>query len=168
MKRWLVYTNFVVIMVVGGYMLYLLSTAVPLPGSKFIFMGPFLTFVMMIPLERYPKFGTLSIINGIFGLVMLVISPWMTLAIIIAGVVSDLLMLLPIKMKIRCISALGVYNMVSLLVSVYITNSVTGNMLYEIVSPTALIVATIISFLTGALGANLGNYVNKKYLKHIQ
>ncbi|MBU3157569.1 hypothetical protein [Clostridium estertheticum] len=40
-------------------------------------------------LVSYPRFGTLSMINLVFGLLMVIFGPWMTLAIIISGVLAD-------------------------------------------------------------------------------
>lgn len=156
---------FAALMVVGGYFFYSISNIIPIPGSKFIVMGPYLTFVMIMPLIRYPKFGTLSLINMVFGGLMLIISPWMTLAIFVSGVLADIIMLIPIKQKVKQIVAMGIYNGVSLLTSFYVTNYITGNALYQILNINILIIALIIAFISGALGGYAGIYVDKKYLK---
>lgn len=168
LRKWLVFSNFVVIMVVGGYFAYFISTLIPIPGSKFITLGPFLTFVIMIPLERYPKFGTISIINIVFGLIMFMMSPWMTVAIIMSGILADLIMLSPINGWRKNVIALGVYNGLSFIISFWITNFVTGNLLYNVMGMKPLIVACILSFFTGAAGAYLGRRVSLRYLGHIK
>lgn len=168
LKKWLVFANFVVIMVIGGYLAYLLSTVIPIPGSKFLIMGPFLTLVLMIPLERYPKLGTLSIINLVFGLVLFMITPWMTLAIVVSGLAADLAMLFPTSHWIKRVVALGVYNTVSFGSTFYITNFITGNHLYVVVGPFMIAGILVLTFLAGVLGALAGRWIHMKYLRKVK
>lgn len=156
---------FTAAMIVGGYVLYFISSLIPIPGSKFIIIGPYLTFAMTMPLIRYPRFGTLSLINLAFGGIMIIMSPWMTLAIIVSGLLADLMMLLPIWLKLKQVIAMGVYNGVSLLTSFYISNYITGNALYKILNFESLLVGVVLAVLTGILGGYMGLQVNKKYLK---
>lgn len=156
---------FAALMVLGGFIFYSISNIIPIPGSKFIVMGPYLTFVMIMPLIRYPRFGTLSLVNIVFGGLMLIISPWMTLAIVVSGVLADIIILIPIKQTVKHIIAMGIYNGASLLTSFYVTNYITGNALYQILHINVLVIALVIAFLSGALGGYAGIYVDKKYLK---
>lgn len=156
---------FTALMIVGGYILYFVSRAIPIPGSKFIFMGPYLTFVMIMPLIRYPRFGTLTLINLAFGGVMFILSPWMTLAIIVSGIVADIIMLLPIWMKIKQLLSMGVYNGMSALTSFYVSNYITGNMINEIFSFKSLLVLLVLAIITGILGGYAGLKVDKIYLR---
>lgn len=167
LKKWLVFSNFVVIMVVGGYLAYLLSNVVPLPGSKFLVMGPFLTFILMIPLERFPKFGTISIINLVFGMILFILSPWMTLAVVSSGFTADFLMLIPSTHWLKRVLSLGIYNVMSFYTSLYVTNVITGNLLYNVVGPVTMAIVGLLCFLLGMLGAYLGRIVNIKYLNRI-
>ncbi len=152
-------------MLVGGYMLYFMSKLMPIPGSKFIIMGSYLTFVMSLPLIRYPNYGTLTLINLVLGGIMFVVSPWMMLAIVLAGIVADFIMLLPIGLKSKQVLAMGVYNGVSLLTSIYISNYVTGNVLYKLLNFQGTLVIVALSVFTGMIGGYMGIKVNKKYLK---
>lgn len=158
---------FTAAMLVGGYMLYFMSKLFPMPGSKIIIMGPYLTFVMILPLIRYPNFGTLSLINMVFGGVMFIINPWMMMAIVISGITADFAMLLPIRLKIKQVLAMGIYNGMSLLTSIYISNYVTGNALYKLLNSQGILVIGILAILTGMLGGYLGLKINKKYLKWV-
>jgi len=167
LKKWLVISNFVVIMIIGGYLAYLLSTAIPLPGSKFLVMGPFLTFILMIPLERFPKFGTISVINFVFGMILFMLTPWMTLAILVSGTVSDLFMLIPSTHWFKRVFSLGIYNLLSFYTSLFVTNIITGNLLYNVVGPVAMTIVGLICFFMGMLGAYLGRKINIKYLSKI-
>ena len=86
-------------MMVGGYILTFTSKSIPIPCNKFIVMSPYLTLVMILMLFSYPRFGTLSMIILVFGLLMVIFTPWMTLAIIISGVLADFTLLLPLATK---------------------------------------------------------------------
>jgi len=164
-KKTTTFAIFAALMVVGGFVLYSVSKLMPIPGSKFIVMGPYLTFVMIMPLIRYPRFGTLSLINIVFGCLMFILNPWMTLSIIVAGVLADCAMLLPIRIKAKMLLAMGIYNGASLLTSFYVTNYITGNALYKILNFKVLLVALIITIIAGALGGYAGIKVDKLYLK---
>jgi energy-coupling factor transport system substrate-specific component len=164
-KKLTTFALFVALMVTGGYILYTLSKLVPIPGSKFVVMGPYLTFVMTLPLLRYPRFGTVTLINLTFGGVMLIINPWMTLTIVVSGLSADLVMLLPIKLKVKQLLTMGIYNGMSLMTSVYVSNYVTGNALYKIFSFEMLLLSFILAIITGMLGGLAGINVDKKYLK---
>lgn len=155
---------FAAVMVVGGYVMYTLSNLVPIPGSKFVFMGPYLTCVMMIPLIRYPRFGTLSLINLVFGGLMFIFSPWMTLAIVVSGILADCGMLLPVKLKVKQLWAMGIYNGMSMLTSFCVTNYITGNGLFRILNFQVLLVAFVLSIIAGSLGGYAGQVIHRKYL----
>jgi energy-coupling factor transport system substrate-specific component len=156
---------FTALMVIGGYILYFITKLLPIPGSKFIVMGPYLTFILMLILIRYPRFGTMTLINVVFGGVMFIISPWMTLSIVVSGLVADCAMLLPIWLKAKQLLSMGIYNGMSLLTYVYVTNYITGNMLYKVLNFEILIFTLAFAFITGILGAYVGIKVDKKYLK---
>lgn len=164
-KKLTTITLFTVLMLVGGYVLYFISNILPLPGSKFIVMGPYLTFVMTIPVIRYPRFGTISIMNCVFGGLMLIYTPWMTLAIVLSGIAADFMMLLPIKQKGRLLMSMGLYNGMSLLTSVVITNFITGNAIYRIMNIPVLLGVFILAFITGSVGGYAGIKLNNRYLK---
>lgn len=156
---------FTALMVVGGYIFYFISSTIPIPGSKFIFMGPYLTCVMVLPLIRYPNFGTLSLINLVFGGIMFILSPWMTLSIVVSGIVADFIMILPLWVKLKQLLSMGIYNGMSVLASFYISNYITGNVIYRVLSFKGLLIAVVLAIVTGVLGGYAGMKINKTYLK---
>lgn len=156
---------FTALMILGGSILYFISKLLPIPGSKLIVMGPYLTLILTLVINRYPRFGTISVINFVFGALMIIISPWMTFSIIVTGIISDIIMLLPIWFKVKQLLAMGVYNGMSLLTSVYIANYITGNTVFIILDPKVIIIATIIAFITGILGGYAGLKVDKIYIR---
>jgi hypothetical protein len=164
-KKITMFGIFTALMVVGGYILYFISKIISIPGSKFIFMGLYLTLVMILPLNRYPRFGTLSLINLVFGGVMFILSPWMTLAIIVSGIISDFVMLLPIWKNVKPLLAMGVYNGMSFFTSFYISNYITGNLVYRILNFEVFLVVLVLTVITGILGGYAGLRLDKIYLK---
>ena len=163
-RRITTFAIFTALMVVGGYIFYLISSAIPIPGSKFVFMGPYLTCVMSSLLIRYPRFGTLSLINMVFGGIMFILSPWMTLAIIVSGVVADFIMILPIWMKAKQLLSMGVYNGMSVLTSFYVGTYITGNVIYKILDLKVLIIAVVLAVITGIFGGYMGLKLNKRFV----
>lgn len=164
-KKLTTFAIFTALMVVGGYIFYFISSSIPIPGSKFIFMGPYLTCVMILPLIRYPKFGTLSLINLAFGGIMFILSPWMTVAIVVSGIIADFIMLIPIAMKIRQVLSMGIYNGMSLLTSFFISNYVTGNALYKVLDFQGVLIAFLVSVGAGIVGGYAGMRIDSTYLR---
>lgn len=167
LKKLIIFAQFVVILIVGGYVAYVMSKGIPIPGGKFLMIGPFLTLVLMVLLERFPKYGSLTLVNAVFALVMIFVTPWMSAAILLSGALGDLVNLIPINHWIKRATSLGVYNLVSLLSSVYISIFVTGNVLYGLFTPTLLLIIGLLSFLLGFMGAAYGRKINAKYLSKI-
>jgi hypothetical protein len=110
-KKITTFAIFIALMIVGGYILTFTSKSIPIPCNNFIVMSPYLTLVMILMLVSYPRFGTLSMINLVFRLLMVIFSPWMTLAIIISGVLADFTLLLPLEAKYYSSTSTSINNL---------------------------------------------------------
>ncbi len=81
------------LLIVGGFILYYISSVVPVPGAKFLLMAPYLTIVLYYPVKRSPTPGTISLINLGFAALLSLMSFFMGIAIVLSGVLTDLTVL---------------------------------------------------------------------------
>ena len=155
-------------LLVGGYMLYILSKTIPLPGSKFLIMAPYLSLVMYLSLKHTRRPWTMTIISTVFGIVISIFSLFMGIAIIVAGIFSDLTgLLIPnhyaTERSIKIASSS--YAFWSFAVSLFITDFVTGNILYGVFGPVTFIFMGVLIFSLGYLGTLFGGITSLRIKK---
>ena len=155
-------------LLVGGYMLYILSKTIPLPGSKFLVMAPYLSLVMYLSLKHTRRTWTMTIISTVFGIVISIFSLFMGIAIIAAGIFSDLTgLLIPnhytTERSIKIASTS--YAFWSFAVSLFITDFVTGNILYGVFGPITFILMGVLIFSLGYLGTLFGGITSLRIKK---
>lgn len=159
-------------LLVGGYMLYILSKTIPLPSSKFLVMAPYLSLVMYLSLKHTRRPWTMTIISTVFGtvfgIVISIFSLFMGIAIIAAGIFSDLTgLLIPnhytTERSIKIASSS--YAFWSFAVSLFITDFVTGNILYGVFGPITFILMGVLIFSLGYLGTLFGGITSLRIKK---
>lgn len=121
----------IALMYVLGKFLYLLSRLFPIPGSRILFTTPLFTFVLTAAVLKTKKIGTVSIIFTILALILTRLSIFGALAVVSAGILTDLTSLILIRKytdyRSICLS-LGFHSFYSMLtsfviVSLFIENS---------------------------------------------
>ena len=155
----------VVLLVAGGYLLYYMSLFFPVPGSKFIIMGAYLSLVIYFPMKKVKKLGTIALVSIIFGGILSVFTLFMGLAIIATGLLTDLTTLIigrGYKNEGVIIVSAAAYAFYSFMTSIYITNVISGNMLYDVVSIKVFVLVGIIIFILGLIGAKVGQMIYKR------
>ncbi len=156
--------------VVIGYAFYLAGSLFPLPGYKFVIFAPFLSFMLYIPVAKVCKLGTISAVSFIFAILMLPVTIFMSLAIFMSGICSDLLTLLFIRKyqtSLRIVISVAFYPLFSLLWAFFVANYFTGNAMYIITGGLfPVIVLCIIVYILGLLGGNLSRkFVYRRIFK---
>ncbi|KXZ40489.1 energy-coupling factor transport system substrate-specific component [Alkalithermobacter thermoalcaliphilus JW-YL-7 = DSM 7308] len=141
-----------------GYVFYTVGSIFLLPGSKYIFMAPFLGFMFCIVALKVRKRGTIFLVSTIFGFIMMLINIFMSFAIILSGILTDLIGLIFFRQyekKVVYISA--IYPLFSLIVSFFVSNYLTGNKLHLMIyNKYSFILAGIITYILGLVGSYLG------------
>lgn len=160
------YMSFSIILLLsGGYLLYYMSLLFPVPGSKFLIMSPYLSLVLFFPIKKIKKVGVMSLISIIFGLILSIFTLFMGIAIILTGILADLTTLVFIrnyKTNKKIIISTAFYPLYAYTTSIYITNFITGNLLYNIVKIDIFIFIGLIIFLLGIIGSFIGNNIYKR------
>lgn len=128
-----------------------------LPFSRGIINAPFYSFLMAIMLYRTKKPGTMTLFALGYGTIMIGISSiFMSIAVIIGGILGDLILLLVVRkydsnLKIALCapiySAGGIFG--TFIVVTYITESAR----YVFESPAALIISIVSVYLIGLIGS---------------
>lgn len=146
-------------LVAGGYVMYLLSRVVPVPGSKFLVMAPYLALMMFIAIKRLNSAWAMTLVSLVFGAVISVFALVMGLAIVAAGIASDLTRrLLPGGSRtpaMLCLHA-ALYPLWSFWLSLAISHYVTGSLLYGAIGPWPLLWGGVLVYALGLAGAGVG------------
>lgn len=78
------------LIVVVGFLFYFLSYIFPVPGSKFILLAPFLSFMFSIPVNIIKKKGVIFVLSLLFAIFMSIINVFMGAAIFSAGLLTEI------------------------------------------------------------------------------
>jgi len=155
----------VAILFVIGYLVYFITQPLLLPGAKFIFMAPLLSFSHYIPLYKRRKASTILFINICFGLLLFMMSPLMSVAIVVTGTLSALVLSLSNRLtsiENAMVIALTAYPPIALFVSFYISFYITGLNLYGDGISAALMIVLMICTLLAYFGIYLGKLLLKR------
>ncbi len=130
-----------------------------LPFSRGIVNAPFYSFLMAVMLYRTKKPGTMTLFALGYGIIMIGVSSiFMSIAVIIGGILGDLTLLLVVRkydsnLKIALCapiySAFGIFG--TFIVVTYMTNSVR----YVFEGPLALIISMVTVYIVGLSGSLL-------------
>ncbi len=146
-------------LVAGGWALYLVGRLLPVPGGKFLVMAPYLALIMFVAIDRLQMRWTMSLLSAIFAAVLSVFTPIMSVAILAAGLLSDMTgHLIPGKVHriFRTCLVAALYPMWSFLLSLLASNYLTGNVLFGRVGTGPLLVGVGLSYLLGLAGTVVG------------
>jgi len=153
------------LLIVGGFILYYISSVVPVPGAKFLLMAPYLTIVLYYPVKRSPTPGTISLINLGFAALLSLISLFMGMAIVLSGVLTDLTVIVLFrKYDTEWKRRIGIsfYPAYAMLTSLFITDFITGKRLYGNFGLWPVIIMTLATFALGYIGAVTGHFIDKR------
>lgn len=149
----------VAITVAVGFVFYLLGSVLPIPGNKFIVMAPMLSFMMYMVISNTKKRGAVFAFNAVFGVIMVFFNAFMSVAIVAAAILTEVLAMIIIgskysKSRIALVSAS--YAAISFLCAFWVTYYLTGNVLFFALGGTrTLLFASVFVFAMGIAGALL-------------
>lgn len=133
---------------------YLLLTVLPLPGMKFALLAPLLAMMAGIPLSLLRERGVLLLTAVVLAAVMSAVSLLMGVAIVVAGLVGELLALLLLRppysqRAVHCLSA--TFPTLCVVVTVLMAHLVLGGPLLGI-TWTGLLPLAVLTQLLGTVG----------------
>ncbi len=146
-------------LVAGGYLLYLASRALPLPGGKLLVMAPYLALAMSVAKRELSTPWTMTLVSLVLGVLLSVFTPLMGASILATGVLSDAsARLIPWRASssLRIILSAAVYPAWGLAIWLAISNYLTGNLLLDTFGYGPLLAAVALAYLLGVGGALMG------------
>ncbi len=157
--------------VVFGWLFYLTANLLPLPGSRFVGVTAFSSFMIYFPVvDKIRRQGVFLGVAAVFAGIMSLISLFMGLAIVLAGLLTEFAGWLVIKdyRSWRLIAVTGFFGFSGTLVSLFIF-FIIGRTAFEVRKMLVpLILLTLIAFLGGCLGAYLADHIISRYLKQVK
>lgn len=155
---------------VFGWVFYLIANLFPVPGAKFVGVTVFSSFMLYFPVYKLKRNGIIFTVTAVLAGVMSLISILMGLAIVSAGLMTELISCLilddftgwKLKLVVGSFSFFGTLN--SLLLTYYFAGGY-GFRVIELIIP--VIIISVISFIGGYLGAYLASQIIKRYLPNL-
>jgi len=144
--------------VAGGFALYLAGRWLPVPGSKFLVMAPYAGLITYVALARLPSPWTVTLFSAGFAVVMSTVSPLMGLAILAAGLATDLSRrLIPLGgAKLRRHLHAGLYPMYCFVLALLVVERLTEQALFGAIGAAPLVAGSTISYALGLGGGFVG------------
>lgn len=153
-------------MLVGGFMIYMISSRFPLPGFKYVAMSPYLSFLITMVLINFKLKGSVIIVNTVFAMVMSMVSLYMGLAIFLTGLLTELTQkLIPNgwRYKMRFVSAL--YSVYTVSTALMVSKLFIAKEIFEIITLPYILMLMGIAFVLGLLGAYAGELLGNRVYK---
>ena len=156
----------VTLVIVLGYVLYIIGSTLPIPGARFILFSPFLSFMLTILVVYIRKVGVITTFSFVFAVIMSFISIFMGAAIIASGLLTDFVNLLAFRgynTNKKILFSVPFYSVFALLTSVYVAVYVTGNKLFMLTWGTLLSIILLgIIYVLGIIGTHFALRILQK------
>ncbi len=157
----------VAVLIAGGSVIFLISTFVVLPGSKYVLMAPFLGLVIAICLETIHTSWLVLKINVVFGGIMALINPYMGIAIWMTGLLTEgVLRCIPAK-RFQSMASAIIYSGMTVLTTLVICKVLIGGAVYEAISLSWIIAGTSLGGILGSFGGYYGIIIGHR-IEHIR
>lgn len=149
-------------LITGGIVIYQISSVIAIPGVKYILMAPYLSMIMYILMSKINVPHSILVIGSVFGLLMMAMNIFMTIAIISTSVLAELSVIMIHKAKTKAyigsILFSGYTGVSALTISKYFIGGV-----FEEISINWIILTGFICVIFGYFGTKLG----RKILKYV-
>lgn len=152
--------------IVGGYAIYIVSSQVPLPGIKYTAMSPYLSLVIAVVLISFDIKNIILIVNAVFAMMMTIINPYMGMAILSTGVLTQMVdYLIPSGLKYRVHIVAASYSAFVAGTALTVSKLFIDSVVFEKVTGPYLLVLMGFAFILGLFGAHFGIVIGKRVRK---
>lgn len=157
-------------LITGGYVLYMVSRTLPIPGIKYVIMSPYFSLVLMLLMSRAPRKGAILLFNAGFAGIMSLMTPVMGFAILATGAMTEVVYSLTEgkfnRARHQVITAAS-YSAFSVLTSILFAYWLTEVLIYQIIGPIGTLILTLSAFALGLVGAWAGLLVRRRVVGKI-
>lgn len=156
-------------MLVGGFMIYMISSRFPLPGLKYAAMAPYLSFVVALIIINFKLKCPIFIVNTVFAMVMAMISLYMAAAIFATGILTEMTqMIIPKHWRYRIIGVAAMYSVYTVSTALIISKLFIAKEVFERITGTYILVLMVLAFVLGVLGAYAGSVIGHRIYRSRQ
>lgn len=156
-------------MLVGGFLIYMISSRFPLPGFKYAAMSPYLSFIVAMLLINFNLKRSVLIVNTVFAMVMSMVSIYMGLAIFSTGVLTQITQTMVPKgwrYKNTVVSAL--YSVYTVGTALTVSKLFIAKEIFEIITWPYVLALMTLAFVLGLLGAYAGDLLGNRVFRSRQ
>ncbi|MGB3367049.1 MAG: hypothetical protein WBA54_06155 [Acidaminobacteraceae bacterium] len=151
----------------GGYVLYIASTYLPMPGMKYVILAPYLSLIICALRVLVTNKWAVIRFNIVFAMIMSLISIYMSLAIIITTILTELtgLVLGQFASKFKNLITSALYSFYAVFVSLITLKYILLTSDIIEISIIMIISLSLVGFVLGIFGARIGEEVGERVRK---
>lgn len=152
-------------LIAGGYVLFILSRTIPIPGIKYVIMSPYFSLVLMLLMSRTPRKGAILLFNTGFAGIMSLMTPVMGFAILATGAMTECVFQITEGrlniLRQQSITAAS-YSAFSVLTSIVFAYWLTDVLIYELIGLMGTLALSLTAFTLGMVGSFAGILVRRR------
>lgn len=152
-------------MIAGGSAIFILSQVFVLPSVKYVLMAPYLALVIVLVERLVSMRFSIIIFNLVFAGIMSFITIYMGMAIIVTGLITQLVALAyREKTKAHMMIVGSTYAGATSFSALFFAKVFIGGAAFDLITPLWVALATLISCFFGVLGASVGLQISNRVL----
>lgn len=127
-----------------------------LPFSRGIINAPFYSFLIAVMLYKIRKPGVMAMFGTVYGLIMIHISVFMSIAVIVGGLLADLVLLFVVRRfdsNIKIALCAPIYSAGGIIGTFIVVTFFVDSPRYIFEGPLALIISVVTIYLAGLIGS---------------
>lgn len=144
--------------IIGGMIIYQVSSVVAIPGVKYILMAPYLSMIIYILMSKIQARNSAFLIGTAFGFIMVLINIFMGISIIVTAILTEISIIAIKKSNVRCFVGSILFSMYAGMSALIISKYMIGGVFAEI-SLKWIVITGAVCFLFGYAGAKLGKRI---------
>ncbi len=152
----------VAMLIAGGVGVLFLSRFLPIPGTKYLFMGAYIGLVMSAVVYLFSTSYIILKINVVLAGILSVITIYMGIAILITGIGTQLICSIFLHKTYRGIFVGMTYAGLTVLTSIVISKFFIGDALFVAVDGRWIAVTVLLAMLLGSIGGWAGKYIGMR------
>lgn len=150
---------FLAILIVGGFVVYQVTALSPLPGMKYVLMGPYIACIFYLAQSKVPVKWVMLKFSLSFAMIMVFFNVFMGIAISITGIIS-VLVSETIGRKYKLITSSVMFATLTPIVSITLAKYMIGGVFLE-VTFTWILLAGLLGCVFGLMGVFFGMKIEK-------
>lgn len=151
----------VAIMIGGGFAILQFSMFFPFPGTKYMFMSPFLSTIIYVLLFKVPKPFTALKFGLVFGFIMFLINAYMGLAILLTALFTELAVFLSPHHRLKPFFGGISFSATTTMSALFVSKYLIGGVFQEIP-----FLYVLIAGLISMLGGIFGTFMARRIILH--